>query len=120
EVIGGAPKVNEALVFHRPSGSLLCADFLFNVTDPKNLRTRAVLSMMGVGGKQLMQSRMWSFLTKDRAAARASIDRMLAWPIKAVVPVHGEAVSTTASELAPKLSRSYKGKIDPATAVPAT
>jgi hypothetical protein len=118
EVIGGAPKVNEAVLFHKPSGAMIVADFLFNVTEPANLRTKLALSMMGVGGKQLMQSRMWSFLTKDRAAARASIDRMLAWPIATIVPVHGEAVPITADALAPKLSRSYKGKVGAAAAAP--
>ncbi len=111
QVIGGAPKINEAILFHKPSGAMLVADFMFNVTTPENLRTRAVLSMMGVGGRELKQSRMWSFLTKDKAAARASIDRVLSWKISTIVPVHGEAVAITPSELAPKLTRAYKGRV---------
>lgn len=117
EVIGGAPRINEAVVFHRPSGTLVCADFLFNVTEPANLRTRFALAMMGVGGKQLMQSRLWMLLARDRPAARASIDRMLGWPITTIAPVHGDAVAMSAATLAPKLSRSYGGRV--ATALPA-
>ena len=111
QVIGGAPRVNEAVLFHKPTGSMLVADFMFNVTEPKNLRTKFALAMMGVGGKQLKQSRMWNFLGKDRAALRASIDRVLTWNIAAIVPVHGEAVAITAAELAPKLTRAYKGAV---------
>jgi hypothetical protein len=117
EVIGGAPRINEAVLFHRPSGTLVCADFLFNVTEPANLRTRFALAMMGVGGKQLMQSRLWKLLARDRSAARASIDRLLGWPIATIAPVHGPAVSMSAATLAPKLSRSYGGRV--ATALPA-
>ena len=111
EVVGGAPKINEAVLLHKPSGAMLVADFMFNVTEPKNLMTKMVLSMMGVGGKQLKQSRMWGFLGKDKAALRASIDRLLAWKISTIVPVHGEAVAITAPELAPKLTRAYKGAV---------
>jgi hypothetical protein len=111
EVVGGAPKINEAIVFHKPSGAMLVADFMFNVTEPANLRTRFALSMMGVGGRELKQSRLWSFLTKDKTAARASIDRMLGWEIATIVPVHGGPVAMTASALAPKLKRAYKGTV---------
>jgi len=111
EVIGGAPRINETLVFHRPSGTLLCADFLFNVTAPANLMTRLVLAMMGVGGRELRQSRLWNVLTKDKAAARASIDRVLGWPITSVVPSHGDEVTIDAATLAPKLTRAYRGKV---------
>lgn len=117
ELVGGAPRINEGLLFHRPSGALVCADFMFNVTQPANLRTRFALSMMGVGGRELRQSRLWRLLAKDRSATRASIDRLLGWPIAMVVPVHGDAASLTPASLAPKLSRSYGGPV--ASALPA-
>ena len=109
EVIGGAPRINESLVFHRPSGTVLCADFLFNVTNPANWRTRFALSMMGVGGRELKQSRLWKLLAKNRDAVRASIDRVLGWPIASILPAHGDPVAVTSAELAPKLARAYGG-----------
>ncbi|MCX5746430.1 MAG: hypothetical protein NT062_28470, partial [Proteobacteria bacterium] len=51
--ITGAPKLAETVLFHRPSGTLVCADLVFNVTHPANLRTRMALSMMGTGGQRL-------------------------------------------------------------------
>jgi hypothetical protein len=32
ELVGGAPSISECVLFHRPSGTLACADFVFNVT----------------------------------------------------------------------------------------
>ena len=107
EVIRGAPKANEVVLFHRPSGALVCADFVFNVTKPANLRTRFALALMGVGGGELGQSRLWRVLAKDRTAVRASIDRVLGWPITTVLPVHGEAAVIDSVALAPKLARAY-------------
>lgn len=118
EVIGGAPKINETVVFHRPSGTLVCADFVFNVTEPANLRTRLALAVMGVGGKQLRQSRLWKMLARDRAATRASIDRVLGWPITTIAPAHGSPISMSSATLAPRLHRSYGGRVEPA-ALPA-
>jgi hypothetical protein len=106
-VIAGAPKLNEAVLFHRPSGTLVCADFVFNVTEPANVMTKVILSMMGVGGRRLAQSRAWKFAVRDRAAARASIDRVLGWSIRRVSPVHGESIDIDTSSFAPTVSRAY-------------
>lgn len=111
EVIGGAPKINETVVFHRPSGTLVCADLVFNITEPANLRSWLAFAVMGVGGKQLRQSRMWKLLARDRAAVRASIDRVLGWPIATIAPSHGAPISASSAMLAPRLARSYGGRV---------
>ena len=112
ELIGGAPKINEAVLFHRPSGTLVCADLVFHVERPANLRTRFALAMMGTGGGRLAQSRMWGMLRKDRAAARASVDRILGWPIARIAPCHGPAVELDAAGLAARMTRLYGGRIE--------
>jgi len=109
ELVGGAPGISECVVFHRASGTLACADLVFNVTQPANARTRFVLALMGAGGRALRMSRFWGFARKDRDAAHASIERVLAWPIARVAPCHGEVAEISSSELAPKLSRLYRG-----------
>lgn len=111
ELIGGAPKLSEAVLFHRASGTLVCADFVFNVTAPANLATRMLLSLTGTSGREVKQSRVWGFLGKDRPALRASIERVVAWPIAHLAPVHGEAAALTSAQLAPKLTRAYKGAV---------
>ena len=109
ELVGGVPRINEVVMFHRPSGTLICADLVFHITHPANRRTRFALSMMGVGGRRLAQSRAWRLGRDDLAAARASVDRILAWPIQQVAPCHGEPIAVDADGLAPCLSRLYGG-----------
>lgn len=101
--IAGAPKLDETVVLHIPSGTLLCADFLFHVTEPANSMTKLVLAMMGVGKRDLRQSRAWKMFAKDKAATKASVAQLLAWPIRQVAPVHGPATEIDAAALAPRL-----------------
>jgi hypothetical protein len=111
ELIGGAPKLNEVVLFHRATGTLACADLLFHVTRPANLRTRIVLALVGTGGGRLAQSREWTRLRKDRTAARASVERILAWPIARVAPCHGEPIDIDAAGLATRMTRLCGGPI---------
>jgi hypothetical protein len=111
EVIAGAPRLNESVLFHRASGAMLCADLVFNIPRPANLRTRLALALMGVGGRRPSQSRMWKLLARDRSVLRTSLDRVLRWPIAMVVPAHGEPVALGSAELAPLLTRSYGGRV---------
>jgi hypothetical protein len=107
QLIAGAPKLAETVLFHRPSGTVMCADLVFNVTAHANLMTRMILGMTGTGGKQVAQSRMWSYGVRDRPAARASLDRVLAWPIQRMSPCHGEPAAIDSPTLASKLARAY-------------
>lgn len=113
ELIGGAPKASEVVLFHRPSGTLVCADLLFHITRPANLSTRLVLAMMGVGGGRVAQSRAWRFLRKDRGAARASVARMMEWPIARLAPCHGEPAEIDAAGLAGHMTRLCGGRVAP-------
>jgi len=97
--IDGVPKLDETVVFHRPSGTLVVADFVFNMT-AENLRSRFAFALTGVGGNRVAQSREWKWARKDRAAARASVERVLAWPIQRIAFCHGESVAMDASALA--------------------
>lgn len=106
EVIAGAPKIDEAVLFHRPSGTLVCADLFFHVTQPRNLRTRMILGMMGTGGRRFAQSRLWNRLIKDRPAAGRSAERILAWPVRHVTVAHGEPIELPApADLAAAMTR---------------
>jgi len=97
--IEGVPKLDETVVFHRSSGTLVVADFVFNMT-ADNLVTRLGFAVTGVGGNRVAQSREWRWARKDKAAARASVERVLAWPIQRVAFCHGEAVATDSAGLA--------------------
>lgn len=101
--VDGVPKIDETVLFHRPSGTLVVADFVFNMT-AENLRTRVAFALTGVGGNRVAQSREWKWACKDKAAARASVERILAWPIERVAFCHGEPVAIDSAGLA-KLMR---------------
>ncbi|MDX2093919.1 MAG: hypothetical protein SFX73_39155 [Kofleriaceae bacterium] len=101
--IAGAPKVDETVLLHRASGTLVCADFVFNVTEHANVMTKLVLAMTGTGGRELRQSRAWKMLAKDKPAIRGSVAQLLAWPIRQVAPVHGPAAAIDAAGLRARL-----------------
>ena len=97
--VDGVPKIDETVVFHRPSGTLVCAVFVFHMT-AENLRTRIAFALTGVGGNRVAQSREWKWARRDKAAARASVQRVLAWPIRRVAFCHGESVAIDSAGLA--------------------
>lgn len=88
--IQGAPGMDEHVLFHEPSRSLLVADLMFNVQDAPFL-TRAVLRMMGTW-RATAQSRVWRFAVKDRAAAAESASRLLSFDFQRLIVAHGEVV----------------------------
>ncbi len=97
--IDGVPKIDETVVFHHPSGTLVVADFVFNMTS-ENLASRLGFAITGVGGNRVAQSREWKWARKDKAAARASVERVLAWPIQRLAFCHGESVAIDSAALA--------------------
>jgi hypothetical protein len=93
----GVPAVSEAVVFHRPSRSLVVADLIFNVTDAASLRTRLTLKTTGTYGRPAA-SRVWSWALRDRVALQASVDVLAGWHFERIVMAHGEVLEDAARE----------------------
>jgi hypothetical protein len=91
----GAPVVDEFVLFHAASGTLVVTDLVFNVLDPKGFVTNLVLLLVGCRGR-LGVSRAWWHFVKDRAAMRASLARVMALPFTRVVVAHGENLDADA------------------------
>ena len=89
QLVAGAPKLNEVVFLHRPTGSLLVSDLLFNITRPANFMTGMVLTMAGTKGR-LAMSRAWRGYTRDKRALKASVEKILAWPFTRILPGHGD------------------------------
>jgi hypothetical protein len=89
--IAGAPKADEFAFFHRDSRTLIVTDLVFNVLRPRGLVANLVLFLEGVRGR-LAPSPAWRFMVKDRALARASVERLLELPFETLVMAHGEIV----------------------------
>lgn len=97
--IDGVPKIDEVVLFHRPTGTLVVADLVFNMV-AENWISRIGFAITGVGGNRVAQSREWRWACKDRAAARAAMQRVLAWPIQRVAFCHGDSVAIDSTRLA--------------------
>lgn len=87
--IEGAPKTSKWVLFHRPSKTLIVTDPVFRILHPQGLATRGILHLLGVNGR-LAQRRARRLLTRDRQAAAASVERVLALPLQGLVVAHGE------------------------------
>jgi hypothetical protein len=92
-LVAGAPRINEVVLFHAASSTLITTDLLFNVVRPANRWSALVLAMAGTRGR-LARSREWWFLIKDKAAFNQSLDRILALPFDRVTMAHGEVVES--------------------------
>jgi hypothetical protein len=89
--IAGAPKLDEFVFVHRPSGTLIVTDLLFNVHEMAGMMSPLILRMVGAW-KKLAQSRIWRVGIEDQAAAKASAERLIALEFTRLVPAHGEVV----------------------------
>lgn len=89
--LAGAPKLNEAVFFHRASRSLLVTDLLFNVTAPDGWMAALFLRLVGAY-KRLACTRLVRRQVKDRRAFGAGVERMLAWDFVRLLPAHGEVL----------------------------
>lgn len=94
-VLGGAPKFGEVVLFHRCSGTAAVCDLVFNVAQPRGFVLRLFMRFTGVFGRFRI-SRMWRFMTKDRARMADDLERILAWDIRRVVMAHGDVVEDDA------------------------
>lgn len=88
-LIKGVPDVNECVFFHRASGSLVVTDLIFHLHTSHNFQTYLMYTMAGVY-KKLAQSRLLRLFTKDKAASRESILKLLQWDARRLLMAHGE------------------------------
>jgi hypothetical protein len=86
------PLQNEVVFFHSPTKTLVTSDLLFNLAKHASGVTRAAAFLLGQ--REPGPTALERFMTKDRAAARVSIDRMLAWNPERIVLAHGDVVSS--------------------------
>lgn len=90
---GGFPQVAEVDFFHPPSRTLLLSDVAFHVGAESPPLTRLAFRLLGAYGRlapTLLERRQ----IRDRAAARASLERILAWDFDRVIVAHGGVLET--------------------------
>lgn len=89
----GRPYENEVTFFHRASRTLILCDLAFNFGPSAPLTTRIWMRLMLSYGR-FGPSKLDPLLIRDRAAARASLQRILAWDFDRVVVAHGDVLET--------------------------
>jgi hypothetical protein len=91
----GIPAVNEAIWFHKASGTLIVTDLCQWWQGDLPFATRAFASLTGVRTR-LAVPRTVRLLVKDRQAARASAQRVLGFPFTRIVMAHNAIVEDDA------------------------
>jgi hypothetical protein len=87
----GAPLAGEVVFLHRASRTLILTDLSFNFAHHASTPTRLFLKLNAAYGR-FTPSRMIKAVTRDREAARASLERILAWDFDRVVVSHGDVL----------------------------
>lgn len=95
--IDGAPLLRETVFLHRPSRTLVCTDLVFHFREADHLPTRLYLRLNQALGK-VAQTRITRSAFRDRAAARASLDRLLAEDFDRLVVAHGAVLESGGRE----------------------
>lgn len=89
--------LNETVLFHAPSGTLISADLLEYFESCDELWTRTYLRVCGVYQKPTW-NRLLRILYRDPKAARRSIDRLLELPIERIGIAHGDVITRDARD----------------------
>jgi hypothetical protein len=83
----GLPKLDEHAFFHRKTRTLILTDFVFHFQDARRFLLRLYLRLAGAIGKPVQTAILRSMI-KDRAAARTTVDQLLAWDFDRVIVAH--------------------------------
>jgi hypothetical protein len=105
----GRPYENEVVFFHRASRTLLLCDLAFNFGPRAARPTRWLMRAIGSYGR-FGPSTLDPWLIRDRAAARTSLARILAWDFDRVVVAHGDVLERGGREA---LRRGYRWLLAP-------
>jgi hypothetical protein len=100
----GRPYENEMTFFHRASRTLILCDLAFNFRDGTAFLTRWLMRSIRSYGR-FGPSTLDPWLIKDRAAARASLERILAWDFDRVIVAHGDVLERGGHD---QLARGYR------------
>jgi len=91
-------RLDESVLVHRPTRTLLVADLVHNIGRPQHFWSKLYTRTMGFYDRVAL-SRMirWTAFS-DRAAARRSLDELLALPFDRLIVGHGTPLAAGAKE----------------------
>ena len=91
EYIKGMPRINEVVFFHKPSRSLICSDFVFNIREESNLVMKICWYLAGAY-KNFGQDIVWRMMIKDKKETTESINNILNWEFERIIMAHGDII----------------------------
>ena len=94
-LLEGMPKVQERLIYHKPSGSLIVTDLFFNLHQVDHTATRMAIKAFGAFGK-LVTSNLIKKLIKDQVAFKTSLEPVLKLEPKRLIMSHGDIIEEDA------------------------
>jgi hypothetical protein len=92
-LIQGAASVNEIVLMHEATNTLIVADLVFNIRRADDGWTRMAMRLNDSFGK-FGPSRICRLHVKDKQAQRRSIEALLAWDFDRVTVTHGDVLET--------------------------
>ena len=91
-------RLDETVLFHRPARTLVVADLVHNIGRPEGAWTRLYTRAMGFYDRVALSRMLRWAAFSDRAAARKSVDAVLALPFERLVVGHGAPLAAGARE----------------------
>lgn len=89
----GAPSLNEIVVYHHSSRSLVLTDLAINFRQVDSLVLRMYLKLNRANDR-VVTPVLVKLLTRDRASAKQSVKEILSWDVSRIILSHGEIVET--------------------------
>lgn len=94
-LLSGSFAMTEVVFFHRASRTAIFADLIENFSTDWFRGWRGLVARLdGIVAPHPGAPREWRASFLNRRAARAALERILAWPIERVLIAHGESMST--------------------------
>jgi hypothetical protein len=89
--------LNETVFYHLASRTLIACDLVENFHQSPHWLTRNYLRLGGILGRVGWHP-LLRLVYLNRKRARASVDRLLAWPFERLILAHGEPITVNARE----------------------
>lgn len=96
-VLTSVPRFSEAVFFHRATGTLICADFFFNICEEQSFLARLVYRLIGVYGRPAQG--LFFRKSIDRRTYRPQLEAILGWDIQRISMSHGDVLDQRAREV---------------------
>lgn len=99
-IVRGNRITTEVVFFHRPSATVLITDLVQHLPSDWYRGWRGIVARLDrMTAAEPSVPRKFRLATTNRRAARAAVDRILAWPAERLVMAHGPPVEANASDV---------------------